>query len=166
MYILQYHAFFQSVKSRNIFFVKQKKKLNDLFYWEQQQIKVLYCKYILVVLAGGGRAVVGGLTILFTRKRSGYRHLRPFSSRVSCFERILSGFWHASSANDGGIVLKIRQKSASFWNFSWNQFHEKSSWKWFHEKIWIKFGFSNCQSTVCGGRPSLIWPRRLLCLSK
>ena len=25
MYILQYHAFFQSVKSRNIFFVKQKK---------------------------------------------------------------------------------------------------------------------------------------------
>ena len=90
MYILQYHAFFQSVKSRNIFFCKAKKKLNDLFYREQQQIKV-YCKYIVVV-AGGGRAVVGGLTILFTRKRSGYRHLRPFSSRVSCFERILSGF--------------------------------------------------------------------------
>ena len=113
--------------------------MNDLFYWEQQQIKV-YCKYIVVV-AGGGRAVVGGLTILFTRKRSGYRHLRPFSSRVSCFERILSGFWHASSANDGGIVLKIRQKSASFWNFSWNQFHVKIFLKMIPRKnlnkIWI-----------------------------
>ena len=103
---------FFNQSNQETFFCKAKKKLNDLFYWEQQQIKV-YCKYIVVV-AGGGRAVVGGLTILFTRKRSGYRHLRPFSSRVSCFERILSGFWHASSANDGGIVLKIRQKSASY----------------------------------------------------
>ena len=140
--------------------------LNDLFYWEQQ-IKV-FCKYIVVV-AGGGRAVVGGLTILFTRKRSGYRHLRPFSSRVSCFERILSGFWHASSANDGGIVLKIRQKSASYLILGILReikFTKKIYWKWFHEKIWIKFGFSNCLCTVCGGRPSLIWPRRLLCLSK
>ena len=31
-------------------------------------------------------------------KRSGFRHLRPSSSRVSYFERILSGFWHASTA--------------------------------------------------------------------
>ena len=62
--------------------------MSDLFYWEQQ-IKV-YCS---CVVAGSK-----GINNSFYEKRSGYRHLRPFSSRVSCFERILSGFWHASAA--------------------------------------------------------------------
>ena len=68
MYILQYHAFFQSVKSRNIFFVKQKKKLNDLFYWEQQQIKV-YCKYIVVVAGGRRQSSRRGINNSFYEKK-------------------------------------------------------------------------------------------------
>ena len=157
-------CFFSISQIKKHFFCKAKKKLNDLFYWEQQQIKV-YCK-LIVVVAGGGRAVVGGLTILFTRKRSGYRHLRPFSSRVSCFERILSGFWHASSANDGGIVLKIRKKVHHLGIYVKSNSPKiilKVIPRKNLNKIWI---FQLPESTVCGGRPSLIWPRRLLCLSK